>query len=149
MRFSLQKLWLFHITIFLHPKSVVVRYRTPSYEFVLNYINNGLFHTRPLLIGWLDQVVLPVLPSIQSDSYVVDATLNEACDWTCTLIRGLVRKFYLLSRNSLIVNGTDFKISTDIYWTFTYTQKKLCIDNFTILLYVTSKVKNDLVHQKQ
>ena len=65
------------------------------------------------------------------------------------LIRGLVKKFCLLPRKFLVVKGSVLKIGMDTHWTFTYTQEKLCIDNFTTFLYVTSEVKKNLVHRKQ
>ncbi len=49
-------------------------------------------------------------------------------------LRGLVKKFYLLPRNFLAVNGSGLNIAMDIHWTFTYTQVKLCIDTFTRFL---------------
>ncbi len=55
-------------------------------------------------------------------------------------IWGLVKKFYLLPCNFLVLNSSILKIDMDIHWTFIYTQGKLCIDTFTRFLYVTSEV---------
>ena len=65
------------------------------------------------------------------------------------IIRGLVKKFYLLPCNFFVVNAGVLKIGMDIHVTFFYTQEKLCIDTFTAFLFVMSKVKNDLVHRKR
>ena len=46
----------------------------------------------------------------------------------------MVKKFYILPRNFLVVSGSVLKIGTDIHvhWTLSYTQRKIYVDVFFV-----------------